>query len=102
MAEDHVAVFRRRDGALPVRVRKSDTPYIEISESALGDRDGNRNPSQGDTVQIVVDSRARHRAVVPHGEEATYKLRDREIVGERVTPDGRGGYTRRYITREKG
>jgi len=85
-----------------VKLRKA-PPHIEISETALQERDGIKAGGQDvpSKVQIVVDSHGRHRAVVPHGEEGTYKLSDHEVVQVTETPDGRGGRTRRYALRRK-
>lgn len=98
-----MAVFQTRDGPVAVEVRRSPYPQIEISETALHERDGIR-PGGNDVpsnVQIVVDSRGRHRAVVPHGEQSSYRLSDHEIMDVVDTPDGRGGRTRRYRLRRK-
>lgn len=101
--DDVIAVFHTRDGPVPMRVRKSPVPHIEISETALHERDGVKPGGEDvpSTVQIVVDSQGRHRSVVPHGEQSTYKTIDYEPVDVIDTPDGRGGQTRRYALRRK-
>lgn len=104
MADDVYAVFQTRDGPKRFRVRRAAHPLIEISETALHERDGIK-PGGDDvpsTVQIVDDSRGRSRSVVPSGEQSTYKLSDHEVVDVIATPDGRGGTTRRYRLRRKG
>lgn len=103
MPSETYAFFRTRDGVLPVRVRRSPVPHIEISETALHERDGVKPGGEDvpSTVQIVRDSRGRHRAVVPDGEETSYKLSDHEVCDVIETPDGRGGRTRRYVLRRK-
>ena len=102
--DEVVAVFQTRDGPKAYKVRRAPHPTIEISETALHERDGIK-PGGDDvpsTVQIVDDSRGRSRAVVPQGEQSTYKLSDHEVVAVIDTPDGRGGHTRRYRLRRKG
>ena len=103
MADDVYAVFQTRDGPKRFKVRRAPHPHIEISETALHERDGIK-PGGDDvpsTVQIVGDSQGRQRSVVPHGEDSTYKLSDHEVVDVIETPDGRGGRTRRYQLRRK-
>ena len=101
--DDLVAVFQTRDGPRAYKVRRAPHPIIEISETALHERDGMRPGGEDvpSTVQIVEDSRGRSRAIVPHGEQSTYKLSDHEVADVIVTPDGRGGQTRRYRLRRK-
>ena len=62
-------------------VKYSPRKEITVSKEFLGARDGNRNPSEGDTVAIIVDSRGRHRGVVPAGEQGTHTERQFEVVG---------------------
>ena len=101
--DELVAIFQTRDGPKPFKVRRAPHPIIEISETALHERDGIKPGGEDvpSTVQIVVDSRGRHRSVVPHGEQTTYKLSDHEVTDVIETPDGQGGQTRRYRLRRK-
>jgi hypothetical protein len=99
---DSIVFFRGKDGPIPFRVVRNPHPDIEVSDDVLAMRDGNRAPAQGDTFQIPVDSRGRHRAVVPHGEETTYKLADHEVVDCTETRSPNGERRRRYQLRRKG
>ena len=54
---------------------------ITVSKEFLGARDGNRKPAQGDTVQIVIDSRGRHRGLVPDGEMGSHRYRNYRVAG---------------------
>ena len=78
-------------------VRYSPRKDITVSKEFCGVRDGNRHVAEGDRVQIVVDSRARHRGFVPAGEESTHKYREYEVAGV----EHEGTADERYNLRDK-
>jgi len=90
-------------GGKPVRLVWNPNPDIQVSDAILHIRDGNKHPAQGDTVQICVDSRGRHRSVPPDGERGTYKLSDHEVMDVSETCSPLTGERRRmYQLRRKG
>ena len=98
---DKFAVFQTSKGPVAYRVLRNPHPDIEVSEDVLHHRDGNHAPSEGDIMQIVVDSRDRHRSVVPAGEQSTYHLSDHEVVNVTETVSPNGERRKRYQLRRK-